>query len=950
MKRWKLFVPRFLDELCRWDGRGDCLGQAVCSTCQGLGLRLFRCKDCSPHALVCQRCLVGQHERHPLHLVEVWDDNRRLFYRVSLKSLGLKIQLGHEDHGTCYLPEPTKNFIILHSNGIHDVQVDYCGCASGKDHWIQLLRHRLYPATVDQPNTAATFACLDEGVAHGYAAQETSYEYYKILEQLTDNTGLKPLNSRQDELQRMMRQWRWLHMLKRAGRAHALDGVEGTPLGGCAIVCPACPHPGINLPEGWDKLPEDIGWIYRLFVGNDADFKIKRRDVSSEEKDPGLCQGHAYFVEQTGYDAYLEANKGVKQAASKCVSHDAVNKADRKEVRGLKVTGLATVDCTRHEMKRPNGLAALQKGERYVNIDFIVWMSLWFTMLNFIVMSYDIMCQYSVNFYSRMSAVFGESTSRIHTKDVQFIWTVPKFHLPAHIQSCWQSFNFNYTRWTGRSDGEAVERGWSWLNRLRRSIKEMGPGSWRDTIEDHVSFHNWQKVTGMGRSLLRKLHVAVPKALSCQIELVDMAVGIDQASLVQWEAEVLAYEANSKIALNPYAPRARRGSLATVRLKLLEEEAVSLQTNLGLIRSDISASAMIQMGLEFEESQLSLREEAALIGPHATAHQKAAVQGRANSLQRKILSWFDVQALYAPDALLLRRHHEETTTLDNKTFDMGLWLPSSIGTKARCSKELQGFEWQLRTAQANDALDAIRTCLRLKGYLFRDRRTNVEGVAAGTRSMKAISNAEVKIAKFQTRYSIAFSALQVLAPLLQKPESWRLYFRPLAVEDVRPLPADRVTGEKDTTLSWIWKMPGVADKDDPAVHDGNNLRLQWLRARARSNRWSEELVLLKEEMRRVLATMTWQATWWRAQRLRQDVDPALMEGLVAYSERQAILKEALRDQNVYLWRLCDDWIAAKRVPTERRWVDETVKPKNCAITIFHGVLLGSQSMLFLSLD
>ncbi|KAJ7573010.1 hypothetical protein C8J56DRAFT_1008492 [Mycena floridula] len=776
---------------------------------------------------------------------EVWDDNRRLFYRVSLKSLGLRVQLGHEVDGKCLLPAPTKTFIILHSNGIHDVQIDYCGCLSGKDHWTQLLRHCLYPATVDQPNTAATFTCLDEGVAHGYGSQETSYEYYKVLEQLTDNTGLRPLNSRQDELRRMMRQWRWIFMLKRAGRAHALDGVEGTPLGGCAVACPACPQPGINLPEGWDKLPDEDGWIYRLFVGNDADFKIKRRDVSSEEKDPGLCQGHAYFVEQKSYDAYLETNKGIKQAPSKCVSHDAVNKADRKEVRGLKVTGLATVDCTRHEMKRPNGMAALQKGERYVNIDYIVWMSLWLTMLNWIVMSYDIMCQYSINFYARMSTVFGHQASRIHTKGVQFIWTVPKFHLPAHVQSCWQAFNFNYTKWTARSDGEAVERGWSWMNRLRRSIKEMGPGSWRDTIEDHVSFHNWQKVIGM-------------------------------------------------------AP-----TVATVRLKLMEQEAISLQTHVGLIRSDISASAMIQMGLEFEESQLLLREDAALLGPHATAHQKGAIQGRANSLQRKILSWFDVQALYSPEAVLLRRQQEETRTgvLDNKSFDMGLWLPSSMGKRARCSKELQEFEWELRTAQANDALDAIRTCLRLKGYLFRDRRTN------------AIANAEAKISKFQTRYSTAFEALRSLAPLLDKPSSWQTFFRPLAAEDVRPLPADRLTGEKDVSLSWIWKMPGVTDKDDPAVHD--------------ANRWSEELVLLIEEMRRVLATMTWQAAWWRAQRLRQDIDPELKEGLWAYSERQAVLKEALRDQN-----------AERKVPVQRRWLDEMVKPKDGPVTIFHGILLG----------
>ena len=33
-------------------------------------------------------------------------------------------------------------------------------------------------------------------------------------------------------------------------------------------------------------------------------------------------------------------------------------------------------------------------------------------------------------------------------------FTVPKFHLPAHIKTCWESFNYNFAKWTGHSDGE----------------------------------------------------------------------------------------------------------------------------------------------------------------------------------------------------------------------------------------------------------------------------------------------------------------------------------------------------------------------------------------------------------------------------------------------------------------------------------------------------------------
>lgn len=51
---------------------------------------------------------------------------------------------------------------------------------------------------------------------------------------------------------------------------------------------------------------------------------------------------------------------------STCVSHNAINMADTKSSCGLAATGVGTVDCARHDMKCPNGVGDLQKGEKYV--------------------------------------------------------------------------------------------------------------------------------------------------------------------------------------------------------------------------------------------------------------------------------------------------------------------------------------------------------------------------------------------------------------------------------------------------------------------------------------------------------------------------------------------------------------------------------------------------------
>ncbi len=58
-------------------------------------------------------------------------------------------------------------------------------------------------------------------------------------------------------------------MLKRAGRGHdpAEDRIAATKPGECALLCPACPQPGKNLPEGWEKVPFERGYVAFLLIG-----------------------------------------------------------------------------------------------------------------------------------------------------------------------------------------------------------------------------------------------------------------------------------------------------------------------------------------------------------------------------------------------------------------------------------------------------------------------------------------------------------------------------------------------------------------------------------------------------------------------------------------------------------------------------------------------------------
>lgn len=93
------------------------------------------------------------------------------------------------------------------------------------------------------------------------------------------------------------------------------------------------------------------------------------------------------------------------------------------------------------------------------------------------------------------------------------------------------------------------------------------------------------------------------------------------------------------------------------------------------------------------------------------------------------------------------------------------------------------------------------------------------------------------------------------------------------------------------------------------------LRIQWLRARARKARWSEEVELLQEEMGRVLRFLDWHARWWVEQENRREegVDAYLREGLSAYAHRQASIRIKMKDNFVNLWDSVGTWVKAGEI-------------------------------------
>ncbi|KAG2063624.1 hypothetical protein BDR04DRAFT_1123134 [Suillus decipiens] len=192
-------------------------------------------------------------------------------------------------------------------------------------------------------------------------------------------------------------------------------------------------------------------------------------NVSLDQMDPGLNCGWAYFMEEQKYKTFLTDVRRCPQEKSTCASHNTVNLAETKNSWGLAATGAGTVDCLQHNFKWPCDVGDLQKGEKYMNMNYLFFLTMQhmgdIMVLN---ISYDIACQWN------------------------YLLSQP----PQRQE------------WT---DGEAHECGWANINPVATSTCKMGPGSCHDTLDDHFGDFNWKKVTNMGVSLSRKLKAVVPE-------------------------------------------------------------------------------------------------------------------------------------------------------------------------------------------------------------------------------------------------------------------------------------------------------------------------------------------------------------------------------------------------------------------------------------------------------
>ncbi|KAK0494247.1 hypothetical protein EDD18DRAFT_1107274 [Armillaria luteobubalina] len=334
-----------------------------------------------------------------------------------------------------------------------------------------------------------------------------------------------------------------------------------------------------------------------------------------------LNQGYAYFVEEQGFKAYLkEYSDIIPEEKSTCNNHDAAKLANSQGGKGAAATGVGAVVCGRHDMKHPLSVGDLQKGKRYLNMDYFILSMLTCDTPPDLVISYDIACQWHKNFFVRMGKYPAQL--RLHQTKGNILYLIPKFHLPAHILKCRNDFSFNFSAKVRQMDGEAPKWGWAVTNALVNSTKEMGPGSRQDTLDDHFDDYNWCKIIILASIICEKYKDTV-------------------AARAQHIAEFISYEDTLWVehltAVNQWRSM----------LELAQEEKTENSIE---ICHDVSPKCVFRACLIDDIKEL---------GAHSTDLQRTRIQQQANRISHKVDAWIEIQKVYMPKTSLLHARDDD---------------------------------------------------------------------------------------------------------------------------------------------------------------------------------------------------------------------------------------------------------------------------------------------------
>ena len=163
------------------------------------------------------------------------------------------------------------------------MEVLFCICPNAGATDEQLLETGLFPSSLKNIETVFAFSALDDLLIDNLECKTTAQQYYSKLQHISnqmfpDHVPVRPqasinvynvlIDSYKNLYKQLLRashQWHNLSNRVQSGLGHQHKN-DPINVGSMAIFCPACPQPGINLPDDWQQRYTSYGFIKILHL------------------------------------------------------------------------------------------------------------------------------------------------------------------------------------------------------------------------------------------------------------------------------------------------------------------------------------------------------------------------------------------------------------------------------------------------------------------------------------------------------------------------------------------------------------------------------------------------------------------------------------------------------------------------------------------------------------
>ncbi|KLO06221.1 hypothetical protein SCHPADRAFT_946269 [Schizopora paradoxa] len=849
--------------------------------CNSKNPRLHRCRDCFDPTPLCRDCIVAQHRSSPFHAIETWTGTH--FRKSSLFDLGFKLYLMHGGDRCPYSKQdaPGDNMEVVDTNGVHFVRIVKCYCPGRLSRLLQYTKSKLLPATAKEPRVCFTFDLMKDFHVHSHTSKKSAYDYMQAIRRKT-NVLVSDVTDPYPQFMRATRLWRFLTIEKRSGRAFGLDNfVKFRPPGSVALPCLPCPYPGFNMaPNWWIEVIE--AYIHDKRAEMDGNFHLCKMSKNCNKKDHSLWRGSSCLHQREDIETHVSKFGADISEKSTCVKFNATENQNRMKHRGEDITGIFSILCC-HGVPEPLGSVDLQRGERYINVDFVLASVLRnLRGLKRMVLAYDVACQYNINVHKRFSKTAPDVLDTLPM--VEFL--VGKMHLQAHEEECRYLYSLSYTDGVGRLDGEETEHFWAEHNQAAGSTKQMNTGNREEVLNDLMIDWSFRKNEAASVSLPKRLKKAKDdwKITSEYFdELTAGARSIEPDVVDLWETMSTKPVKNGKKVESVFRLcETELPSREEIRQRLMKSsDQYKLELPGGTVGKIEDSISFLNCGIDVQVLQRAVLSVATCDSPDDDELDRKRTQ-----LNTKIDKWREEQRKWMPSVLQLVDTADEDPT---EPETVCLHLPSDFPELQREELHLStlaSIEKSLREGQAHDVLEELRQQLKVNAMLQIDMEETVWGTRARNRSQKAINEARRLKQHWVSEYDAVRRALVSLG-LEEESDLKKLTDKDLYRNTTKE-PHELGTGTKPD--GWIWTIgKGVGTKVDTKLDEDD--RVHWFRVRASRDRCKEEVQILSEDIRRYIrACVKLQQAWTKIATVKLD---AARFGAAAYASRTAELYSTL---------------------------------------------------------